>query len=508
MAGPDPSLEEIARRNGEAVYFSASRNRAEATSGSVHFGVVPPIRRLAVLVAVAAVGAVAAIASLTLISSTSGTVGPSVVGVRATAAWSGGTRLALPPLGAISADTHRAPVSLEAEVERIDLERLQGVLSDPDPQRRLETSVEADLRPLLRVMVLRALLLAAVVGGVAAALLPGRRLSHLPAGAIGGTAAVAVLLTATWQGYDTARFAEPRFEGSLERAPGVLRAVGRHVDDLGDVRKKVSTLGRELSSLYESVAAPVAPAAEETRLLHLSDMHLNPLGLEIARQLAERFEVHAILDTGDITSFGYPVEARISGLLVDMPVPYVVVPGNHDSPEVRAALGAVPNVQVLDGVVDLDGVRVLGVADPTFTADNEVSGAEAAALKRRQAPEVARRVDAERPDVLAVHDPILAAQAAGRVPLVVAGHVHRRSNEVTKGTRFLTVGSSGATGLGAFTVEGGRAYEAEILSFTGGRLTAVDYVSLRGIGGSFRVDRLVVPVPTTTPATTVPAPPG
>lgn len=467
------------------------------------------LRRVAVLLAIAATGAVAAVAALTVTSATSGRVGPSTVELRAGAARAGATRLSLPPLGAISASTHRAPVALEAQVERIDLDRLQTVLTAPDPQERLETTVERDLQPLLRALVLRAVLLSAVVGGLAAALLPGRRLRHLSLGALGGAAAVALLLVGTWRGYDTAAFSSPHFEGSLERAPGVLRAVGRHVEDLAGVRRRVSTLGRELSSLYESLAVPSVPSSGETRLLHVSDIHLNPLGLEITRQLADRFEVGAIVDTGDITSYGYPVEARFSELLVGMPVPYVVVPGNHDSNAVRAALGAVPNVQVLDGVVDLGGVRILGVPDPTFTADNVVSAEDAADVKRRAAVDVARRVDAERPDVLAVHDPLLAARSSGHVPLVIAGHLHRRGNRVNGGTRVLTVGSTGATGLGSFTVEGGRAYEAEVLTFAGGRLTAVDYVSLKGIGGSFRVDRVVVPPPAAdagSPSTTTTGP--
>lgn len=461
------------------------------------------LRRIAGVAAIAALGAVAALASLGVTSSTSGDVGPGWVEVRASASRVGGTRLSLPPLGAVSARTHGAPVVLDAEVERLDIEALQRVLSADDPRRALEASVERDLRPLLRRMVLRSLLLAAVAGAVVAAVLPGRRLHHLPAGAVGGIAAVALVLFTTWRGYDTARFEEPQFEGSLARAPDVLRTVGRHVEDLAAVREKVSVLGTELSSLYESLAAPVGPPADETRVLHVSDVHLNPLGLEIVRQLADRFDVAAILDTGDLTSFGYPVEARIADLLVDMPAPYLVVPGNHDSSDVRTALAAVANVTVVGGIVDVGGVRILGIPDPTFTADNRVGPEEAEAEKARRAAEVGRRVDAELPDVLAVHDPVLASDAAGRVPLVAAGHVHKRGNRVVDGTRFLTVGSSGATGLGTFTVEGGRAYEAEVLTFREGRLTGVDYVSIRGINGSFRVDRVVIPpAEAETPATT------
>ena len=152
------------------------------------------------LLAVAALGAVAALVTLPVASSTSGRVGPGTVELRATAARSGGTRLELPPLGAVSARTHVAPIALEAGVERIDLDGLQTVLSFPDPQQRLEATVERDLRPLLRSLVVRSVLLAALAGGLAAALLPGRRLHHLPVGALGGALVVTVLLARSFLG--------------------------------------------------------------------------------------------------------------------------------------------------------------------------------------------------------------------------------------------------------------------------------------------------------------------
>ncbi len=71
---------------------------------------------------------------------------------------------------------------------------------------------------------------------------------------------------------------------------------------------------------------------DDVSILHVSDIHLNPLGVEIVRQLATQFQVDAVLDTGDLTSFGSPVEARIGDLIAGIPVPYYLAPGNHDSP--------------------------------------------------------------------------------------------------------------------------------------------------------------------------------
>jgi hypothetical protein len=101
----------------------------------------------------------------------------------------------------------------------------------------------------------------------------------------------------------------------------------------------------------------------------------------------------------------------------------------------------------------------------------------------------------DEPDLLAVHDLRQAEDVAGWVPVVVAGHTHQRSSAEEEGTLFLTVGSTGATGLGSFLVETQLAYEAEILRFDGDRLVAIDYVTLQGVSGDFTVERQVVPDP-------------
>lgn len=61
--------------------------------------------------------------------------------------------------------------------------------------------------------------------------------------------------------------------------------------------------------------------------------------------------------------------------------------------------------------------------------------------------------------------------------------------EEDQDTALFTVGSTGATGLGAFTAEADMSYEAEILYFRDQRLIALDYVSLHGLGDDFEVQR-------------------
>lgn len=408
-----------------------------------------------------------------------------------------GTAIALPPLGRITAHTHRAPLAVGARVESVDVDAAQRSLSGPDPLAHLQADITEDLPGAFAAFVRHVLLYAAGTGAVAALLLPGRGAWHAVPGAVGGVVAVAVLLFATWRPYDLDAFAEPTFEGELARAPGLVAAAQDNLRDIEAVRSRVDTLSDRLAQLYAASLGELPGGAPgETSILHVSDLHLNPLAAQLVVDLAGDLGVDAILDTGDVTTFGFAIEARFGEILAQAPVPYYVVPGNHDSAQNREQLAAIEGLTVVDGtVVDVGGVRILGIPDPTFTASNELSTQQANERKLALAPEVAERVRAEAPDVLAVHDVRQAADSAGEVPLVVAGHTHERSEEVVDGTRFLVVGSTGATGLGSFTVQTDLPSEAEVLRFDGDELVAVDHLTVNGVGGSFVLERQLVEPP-------------
>lgn len=435
----------------------------------------------------------AALAGLRWTGATEAEMGPGRVEL--SARWGQGrTTIALPPLGQVSADTHGTPLAVGARVLSVDVEAAQRTIAGADPIAALQAEITDDLPSAFTGFLRHVLLLAAATGAVAALLLPGRGLWHPVFGAVGGVLAVAVLLYATWAPYDLDAFGEPTFEGELARAPGLIAAAERNLRDLEVVRSRVETLSDRLAELYAaSLAELPGGATGETSILHVSDLHLNPLGAELVVELAGDLAVDAVLDTGDVTTFGFPIEARYGQILARAPVPYLVVPGNHDSAENRAQLAAFEGITVLDeAVVEIGGVRILGVPDPTFTASRELSTVAANQRKLALAGDVAELVEAEEPDVLAVHDARQATESTGLVPVVVAGHAHERDEARIDGTLVLTVGSTGATGLGAFTVDTSLGYEAQVLRFDGGRLVAVDYLTVEGIGGSFTLERRLV----------------
>ena len=448
------------------------------------------------------VGGLAGLVALGPLGRTEATVGPGQVEVSASPALGGATVVALPPLGRLRAETHRAPLELTARVLAIDIEAAQASTRGADPVAALRAEVDRSLPSVLRTFVLRALLAAALAGGIVALALPGRHWWYAAAGAGGGLLAVGTLLLATWAPYDIDAFEEPQLSGELRRVPGLLAAAERSLGGIDDVRDRVEVLSSRLAELYAaSVGDLPGGAPGEVAILHVSDLHLNPLGAELVVRLAQDLQVDAVLDTGDVTTFGFGVEARFGRLLEQTGVPYLLVPGNHDAPENRAQLDALEGITVLDGTVaDVGGVQILGIADPTFTASNEVSTEEANERKLQLAGEVREQVRAARPDVLAVHDLRQAAESSGVVRVVVAGHVHERSMERERGTWLLTVGSTGATGLGSFTVDTDQPYEAEVLRFQDGILVAVDHLTVEGVDGAFTLERRIVEAPPEPPS--------
>ena len=102
---------------------------------------------------------------------------------------------------------------------------------------------------------------------------------------------------------------------------------------------------------------------------------------------------------------------------------------------------------------------------------------------------------AQRPDVLLVHDGRLAAYARGHVATVLEGHLHRFGTEVVNGTRTLQTGTAGAGGPDNFRATDPPPADAQVIYFDPGtrRPVAVDRITVSLPGSSFSVERLLLP---------------
>ena len=429
------------------------------------------------------------------------TFGPFGVGVRVRPG-TGDTVVALPPLGRLTARTHLAPLDLVVTLQDVGVESLtEGLRTEgvAGVAERVRMDALARALPIaLRVLAV------ATAGALALSLLAFRvDRRRVLAAVLSGAVVTGASEVAAWSTYRPAALLAPTYSGSLALAPRLIGPAETALGRIDDFRAELERIVAGAARVYASVEASPLGGGDEIRLLHVSDIHLSPLGMDFARDVAAAFDVQAVIDTGDLTSFGTPAENLILSSISGFRRPYAFVRGNHDSPDLEAALRRIPNARVLDGhTTSLAGLQVYGLGHPVFSPDrqraiDDESFAEAArASGSRIAADLVGR--GRPPDVVAVHDDRMAEPVAGRVPLVVSGHFHRPSIRVVEGTVFLRVGTTGGAGADLLIQGGGIPLSAEVLYFQPGdppALVAVDLIEQSPETGSLTVQRTLLASP-------------
>jgi predicted MPP superfamily phosphohydrolase len=255
----------------------------------------------------------------------------------------------------------------------------------------------------------------------------------------------------------------------------------------------LARLVTNVTKLYDvtSTLPAYQPDPATIRVLHVSDIHLNPASWKIIASLVEQYKVNVIVDTGDTMDHGTAAENGFLDPIADLGVPYVWVRGNHDSLVTQRYLERMKNVHVLDEgrAETVAGVRFAGIGDPQFTPDRSVTpgGNNAEELAGDQLASALRDQQAAGTpvDIALVHEPSAARQTDGEVPLILAGHLHHEGTEVMKhGTRLRIEGSTGGSGLRAVEGKYPDPIEASILYIDRDtrRLQAWDEIKLGGLG--------------------------
>jgi predicted MPP superfamily phosphohydrolase len=299
------------------------------------------------------------------------------------------------------------------------------------------------------------------------------------------------------------------------------------VSEFDVYQEELARLVTNVTKLYDvtSTLPTYRPDPSTIRVLHVSDIHLNPASWKIIASLVEQYRISVIVDTGDTMDHGSPAENAFLDPVRDLGAPYVWIRGNHDSRTTQRYLSShkrFKNVHVLDEgrAVTVAGLRIAGTGDPQYTPDRSTQAqgdpAErmagirlASALRDQQA--------AGTPvDIAMAHDPTAARETDGAVPLVLAGHIHRQKMEVLPlGTRLRIEGSTGGSGLRAVDDKYPDPVEASVLYLdsTTKRLQAWDEIRLGGLGltkaeVSRHLPKENQPGATPSPPTSVPASPG
>lgn len=404
----------------------------------------------------------------------------------------GGSKINVSPLGALELDSHIAPLRLDVDVDRLDPERSQALVDQPERFSSLQDEVTRDVAAGTRELAVRSCV-AVVSGAAALGLVVYRRPRRaLAAGGLALTllAASGVSAYATW---NPKSVLEPKFSGLLSSAPSLVGDARSIVTEFDIYQRELARLVTNVTKLYDATSTlPVyQPDPGTIRVLHVSDIHLNPAAWHIIASLVEQYEIDVIVDSGDTMDHGSAAENGFLDPIRDLGAPYVWVRGNHDSRVTQEYLEKFGNVRVLDdgAAVNVGGLRIAGTGDASFTPDRTGPGSnkEAARLEGMRLATALR--DQERAgtpaDIAVAHDPNTARETDGTVPLVLSGHYHRRINEQLKlGTRLKVEGSTGGGGLRAVQNEKPEKVHASVLYMDRStrRLQAWDEITLGGLG--------------------------
>ncbi|MFC8699652.1 metallophosphoesterase family protein [Streptomyces parvus] len=419
-------------------------------------------------------------------------VGPMDTNMTLRPSLTGGSKINVAPLGALELDSHIAPLRLDVDVDRLDPERSQALVDQPERFSGLQDEVTRDVAAGTKELAVRSCV-AVISGATALGLVVYRRPRRaLAAGGLALTllAASGVSAYATW---NPKSVLEPKFSGLLSSAPSLVGDARSIVTEFDIYQQELARLVTNVTKLYDATSTlPVyQPDPGTIRALHVSDIHLNPAAWHIIASLVEQYEIDVIIDSGDTMDHGSAAENGFLDPIRDLGAPYVWVRGNHDSTVTQDYLEKLRNVRVLDDgkAVNVGGLRIAGTGDASFTPDRTGPGGNKAAAQLEGARLASALRDQERAgtpvDIAVAHDPNTARETDGTVPLVLSGHLHRRINEQLKlGTRLKVEGSTGGGGLRAVQNEKPEKVHASVLYLDRStrRLQAWDEITLGGLG--------------------------
>lgn len=419
-------------------------------------------------------------------------VGPMDTRMTLRPSFSGGTKINVSPLGALELRSHAAPLRLDVDIDQLDPERSRALVNHPERIAGLQEEITRDVATGAVDLGVRSL-----VAAVSGATVLGLVVYRCPRRALTAGGLTLVLLAgsgvAAYTTWNPKSVLEPKFSGLLSSAPSVVGNARNIVSDFDAYQRELARLVTNVTKLYDATATlpTYQPDPTTMRVLHVSDIHLNPAAWHIIESLVEQYEIDVIIDTGDTMDHGTSAENGFLEPIRDLGAPYVWVRGNHDSAVTQKYLERRKGVHVLDGgePVRVAGLRIAGIGDPQFTPDRSVKPAgddTERAAGRKLASALRLQKSAGTPvDIAAAHNPEAARQTAGTVPLVLAGHTHnRKTSTLDGGTRLMIQGSTGGDGLRAVEGDEPADVQASVLYLDRDThlLQAWDEITLGGLG--------------------------
>ncbi|NLA27513.1 MAG: metallophosphoesterase, partial [Firmicutes bacterium] len=282
----------------------------------------------------------------------------------------GGTVIHIPPLGRLGAATHRAPFLLEITLKNVDLQELPASLRELSNSQPISFFYR-ELQEKVYYFFIRLFIISFVCTAALTFLLVRR-------GSLGGAIQraafcgfISLLLLALLLGttliypYNISAFDNPRFEGALAAAPQIISLTEQARDTYNALSEHLGVMAlslEEISSQLEHIN-PLSHSGE-VRVLHVSDIHNNPAAFDFIEKVTDSFQIDLIIDTGDLTDYGSELETELTARMSGLALPYLFLPGNHDSLQSIERLRQEGAIIIGLKPVEVAGLLIAGLADP------------------------------------------------------------------------------------------------------------------------------------------------
>ncbi|MGI6685371.1 MAG: metallophosphoesterase family protein [Bacillota bacterium] len=412
----------------------------------------------------------------------------------------GNTILEFPPFGSLIAQTHTGLLDVHVQLEQIGPQLVENTALYFNNQTQIIEDFQRSIPPMMRIFSLR-LFLAGLMGGIILSFLVWRRkYKRVLAAGLLSALLISSALFQVYTTFNTEAFREPQYHGVISAAPNLISFANKSISKIGKIGDQANLLIDNVESLVASTDSltNIQTLSEEgivKKILLVSDLHSNPVAIELIKSLISSFNIDMVIDAGDLTDFGSSIETKTAQAISDLGVPYIFSPGNHETPEMVNFMSELPHVTVLKSTTaEIQGIHILGIPDP-FSVFPEVETDDAERWQKiiRDTAEAAENIinSEGSPDILVSHNPIIAKHIKNAPSLIVSGHTHKQGKEtLKKGNLLLNPGTTGAAGLRGLYSEGSIPYSAIILHYQVGKgPSAADFIQYDLLTQRFSLER-------------------
>lgn len=422
------------------------------------------------------------------------------VGLTVHTATEGKTVIDIPPVGEVMAHTHRSPLLLKLSLNSIDLDRLKAMLNQQTSQDTLMQEAQKLVMEQMKKFVAITLALSFFGGAFGVLVFQRKKAKEILAGGLIGLFTVALLLSLTYKTFDIQKFRNPEYEGAIKAAPWMISLVQDGITTVNTWGKEMRLIATNLYGLFQRVETlkEVSTSESEIKVLHVTDIHNNPASFDFIDQVVKTFGVDVVVDSGDISDFGTPLETALLERIKKVKVPYVFVPGNHETQGIITELKKIPNVTVVEGgVINMKGLNIAAIEDPSaLSQDYHSPKPDEITAYRDKLQKIIDQSKVE-PDIVVAHNPKIAGNFWGKYPLVLCGHDHQYKIKVKPDSVMIDAGTSGAAGIGALRTKKEIPYSFVLLHFGNAegkiQLKYTDTINISNQQSGYSLERKVYP---------------